>query len=221
MAVEVPGAHQNLTNDRQDLSNYPPTGWLYPPKIRSTRARFGLNISSVVHIRSPKDPSKYASKKGQTAACQPFLLLIWPLQCHLTLFLYHLIQDYNLSFARSQLSIQSISVPNGTKDGHAHVHILNTVERHDGSPNGIFYIVKYNFKDEPSFRVGQSDSYEKLFHARVVSSVEAIAKIFSFHFHGCDSTLGYISLRPPETQSAAFISGVKVQVPAIQRYLSS
>ena len=66
--------------------------------------------------------------------------------------------------------------------GHAHVHILKTLERRECSPNAILYIVKYNFKDESSFRVevGKSDSCETLFHARVVSSEEAIARIFSF-----------------------------------------
>lgn len=104
--------------------------------------------------------------------------------------------------------------------GHAHVHILKTVEQPICSPNAIFYIVKYNFKNEPSFRVemGQSDTYETLFHARVVSSEEAIARIFSFDFHGSDSTFEYLSLQPPETRSAAFISGVQVQVPVIQKY---
>ena len=37
--------------------------------------------------------------------------------------------------------------------GHAHVHILKTLERPEFWPNAILYIVKYNFKDEPSFRV--------------------------------------------------------------------
>ena len=104
--------------------------------------------------------------------------------------------------------------------GHAHIHILKTEGQLTCSPNAIFYIVKYNFKDEPSLRVelGQADTYETLFHARVVSSEEAIARIFSFNFHGSDSTFEYISLHPPETRSAAFISGVQVQVPVIEKY---
>ena len=439
MAVEVPGANQNLTNERQDvyLTIRQPDG--------STRRKYvplelalALTFPLLFPFGVPKIPAQTLRDKAQLLLASHPHYRCGRLQCHLALFLYHLIQDYNLSFARSQLSIQRINVPNGTnrlldspvfacdpssptywrarqsevramcrhfgdpdlmltltfvnhwpeidsitgsiedatgkrldmrfcpleelmvwrsrfKDvkkqkfnllttamgfgpvkhycwrlefqargaphihallwletrlsiqtlqgimfgnmppdsspnlrslvvhnmthncniwrckrgdatqncrygfpqpvcarihvsdegkiiyprshtdrwivdyspallfkwaGHAHVHILRTCERPDCSPNAIHYIVKYNFKDEPSFRVelGQSDSYETLFHARVVSSEEAMARIFSLHFHRSDSSFGYISLHPPETRSAAFVSGVQVQVPVLEKY---
>ena len=104
--------------------------------------------------------------------------------------------------------------------GHAHMHILKTQEHPDCSPNALFYVVKYNFKQEPSLRVDlhRPDTAETLLHARIISSEEAAARIFSFKFHGCSTTFTYPSLSPPETRTAAFVSGVQVQIPDIQKY---
>ena len=104
--------------------------------------------------------------------------------------------------------------------GHCHINILKTDAQQSVSTNAIHYIVKYNFKEEPSLRVeiGRDDTYDTLFHARIISSEEAIARIFSFHFYGCDTTFDYISLQPPETRRAAFVAGVQLQVPSIERY---
>ena len=104
--------------------------------------------------------------------------------------------------------------------GHAHMHVLRTLEHPDCSPNALFYVVKYNFKHEPSLRVDlhQGDTYDTLFHARIISSEEALARIFSFQFHGASATFTYLSLQPPESRSAAFIGGVQIQVPDVDKY---
>ena len=104
--------------------------------------------------------------------------------------------------------------------GHAHLHILRTAEHSDCSPNAIFYVTKYNFKNEPSLRVDvrQEDTYATLFNARVVSSEEAVARIFSFDFHGSSSTFEYLSVQPPESRSAPLIDGRQVQVPDVEKY---
>ena len=104
--------------------------------------------------------------------------------------------------------------------GHAHIHILRTAEHDQCSPNALFYVTKYNFKNEPSLRVDvrQEDTYATLFNARIVSSEEALARIFSFDFHGSSSTFEYLSLQPPESRSAAFVAGLQVQVPDVEKY---
>ena len=108
--------------------------------------------------------------------------------------------------------------------GHCHVNILRTRESPDCSPNAIHYIVKYNFKAEPSLRVEAStrdrDTYETLFHARVTSSEEAIARIFSFDYHGCDVPCTFISLKPPDRRLAAFVRGQQVQITAVEKYFA-
>ena len=106
--------------------------------------------------------------------------------------------------------------------GHCHVNLLRTRESPECSPNALHYIVKYNFKVEPSLRVEGSapgrDSYETLFHARVTSSEEAVARIFSHDYHGSDVTCTYISLKPPNRRYAAFIHGDQVQISAVEKY---
>ena len=108
--------------------------------------------------------------------------------------------------------------------GHCHVNILRTRESPDCSPNAIHYIVKYNFKAEPSLRVEARspgrDSYETLFHARVTSSEEAVARIFSFDYHGCDVPCIYISVKPADRRHAVFARGQQVQLTAVDKYFS-
>ena len=106
--------------------------------------------------------------------------------------------------------------------GHCHVNLLRTQDSPECSPNAIHYIVKYNFKVEPSLRVEGSvpghDSFETLFHARVTSSEEAVARIFSHDYHGSDVTCTYISLKRPDRRYAAFIHGDQVQISAVEKY---
>ena len=104
--------------------------------------------------------------------------------------------------------------------GHCHVHVLRTAEHPETSPNAIFYITKYNFKPEPSLRVEArtADSFEQLTHARIVSSEEAVSRIFSYDYYGSDTRCDFLSLKPPESRSAAFVNGQQVQVPAVEKY---
>lgn len=104
--------------------------------------------------------------------------------------------------------------------GHAHMHVLKTTEHPQCSANALFYVVKYNFKQEPSLRVDLHcpDNDQTLFHSRIISSEEAAARIFSFQFHGSSSTFTYLSLTAPENRRAAFVSGVQIQVPDIEKY---
>ena len=104
--------------------------------------------------------------------------------------------------------------------GHCHIHVLKTADHPYASPNAIHYIVKYNFKEEPSLRVeiGAADTYDTLFRARVISSEEAAARIFSLHFFGSDAAFDYLPIQPPESRKAAFVAGVQVQIPVIERY---
>ena len=104
--------------------------------------------------------------------------------------------------------------------GHAHIHILRTEEHPECSPNAIYYIVKYNFKNEPSLRVeaGSEDNLSTLLHSRVISSEEAISRIFSFHYFGADTTCDFLSLQPPERRVAAFVHGEQVQLPDVEKY---
>ena len=104
--------------------------------------------------------------------------------------------------------------------GHAHMHVLKTTEHPHCSANALFYVVKYNFKQEPSLRVDLHcpDTDQTLFHARIISSEEAAARIFSFQFHGSSSTFTYLSLNRPENRCAAFVSGVQIQVPCVDKY---
>ena len=104
--------------------------------------------------------------------------------------------------------------------GHCHIHVLRTAEHPEISPNALFYITKYNFKPEPSLRVEArtSDSFEQLLHARIVSSEEAVCRIFSYDYYGSDTRCDFVSLKPPESRSAAFVNGHQVQVPAVEKY---
>ena len=115
MAVEVPGAHHNLTNDRQDvyLTIRQPDG--------STRRKYvplelalALTFPLLFPFGVPTIPAITLRDKAKLLLASHPYYRCGRLQCHLALFLYHLIQDYNLSFARSQLSIQPINVPTGT-----------------------------------------------------------------------------------------------------------
>ena len=104
--------------------------------------------------------------------------------------------------------------------GHCHIHVLRTAEHPETSPNALFYISKYNFKPEPSLRVEArtSDSFEQLMHARIVSSEEAVCRIFSYDYYGSDTRCDFVSLKPPESRSAAFVNGQQVQVPTVEKY---
>ena len=108
--------------------------------------------------------------------------------------------------------------------GHCHMHILRTVEHPECSPNAIFYIVKYNFKTEPSLKIEMRDNgnnnFRTAFHGRVVSAEEAISKIFSFDYYGSDISSEYLSLRMPETRKAAFINGNQIQITNIEKYFA-
>ena len=104
--------------------------------------------------------------------------------------------------------------------GHCHIHVLRTAEHPHASPNSIFYILKYNFKQEPSLRVDarSGETFEHLLHARIVSSEEAASRIFSFDYYGSDTRCEFLSLKPPDLRSAAFVSGQQIQVPCVERY---
>ena len=105
--------------------------------------------------------------------------------------------------------------------GHCHVHVLRTYEHPECSPNAIQYIVKYNFKSEPTLRVEAAhdrENYQTLFHSRVTSSEEAIARIFSFDYHRSDTPSIFVSLRPPDSRTAAFVAGEQVQLAAVDKY---
>ena len=104
--------------------------------------------------------------------------------------------------------------------GHCHIHVLRTAEHPECSPNALHYIVKYNFKSEPSLRVdmGADNTYSTLFHSRVVSSEEAMSRIFSFQYYGSDTTCDFVSLQPPERRVASFVRGEQVQLPDVDKY---
>ena len=104
--------------------------------------------------------------------------------------------------------------------GHCHIHVLRTVEHPEASLNAMHYIVKYNFKGEPSLRVqaNSENEYETLLRTRVVSSEEAVSRIFSFDYHGSDTTFDFISLKPPNLRQAAFVNGCQVQVTDVEKY---
>ena len=104
--------------------------------------------------------------------------------------------------------------------GHCHIHVLRTVEHHEASLNAMHYIVKYNFKGEPSLRVQATseNQHEALFRARVVSSEEAVSRIFSFSYHGADTSFDFVSLKPPNLRQAAFVNGRQVQVTDVEKY---
>ena len=105
--------------------------------------------------------------------------------------------------------------------GHCHIHVLRTTEHPDCSPNAIQYIVKYNFKSEPSLRVEAApdrETYQTLFHSRVTSSEEAIARIFSFDYHGSDTPSTFVSVKPPQSRTAAFVAGQQVQLTSVDKY---
>ena len=106
-------------------------------------------------------------------------------------------------------------------EGHCHMHILRTREHPECSQNAIFYIVKYNFKSEPSLRIqmkDQSSNFRTAFHGRVVSAEEAISRIFSFDYYGSDTSSEYLSLKPPEKRKAAFVNGKQIQITNIEKY---
>ena len=104
--------------------------------------------------------------------------------------------------------------------GHCHLHALRTQEHPDCSPNAIYYIVKYNFKNEPSLRVdaGSDDNFSTLLHSRVISSEEAFSRIFSFRYYGADTACDFLSLQPPERRVAAFVHGEQLQLPGVEKY---
>ena len=107
--------------------------------------------------------------------------------------------------------------------GHCHLHILRTEEYPDCNPNAIYYIVKYNFKSEPSLRIQMdngSNNFHTAFNGRVISAEEAISKIFSFEYFGSDTSCEYFSLKPPESRKAAFINGRQVQITNIDKYFA-
>ena len=106
--------------------------------------------------------------------------------------------------------------------GHCHVHILRNSEHTECSANAIHYIVKYNFKSEPSLRVQVSEenqtSYATAFHARIVSVEEAVTKIISLDYFESSVASMYLSLKPPENRQAAFRDGEQMQITLIDKY---
>ena len=104
--------------------------------------------------------------------------------------------------------------------GHCHIHVLRTQEHPECSPNAIYYIVKYNFKNEPSLRVdaGSDANFATLLHSRVISSEEAFSRIFSLHYYGADTRCEFLSLQPPERRVAAFVHGEQLQITDVEKY---
>ena len=107
-------------------------------------------------------------------------------------------------------------------NGDDTVNLLRTRESPECSPNGLHYIVKYNFKVDPSLLVEGGapgrDSYETFFHAQVTSSDEAVAMICSHDCHGSDVTCTYISLKPPDRLYTAVIHSEQVQISAVEKH---
>ena len=105
--------------------------------------------------------------------------------------------------------------------GHCHVHILRTKTHPKCSERAIHYIVKYNFKSEPSLRVQVSENgrdYNTAFHGRIISVEKAVTKIFGYHFFGKDITTFYLPLKSPENRMAAFANERQVQITAVEKY---
>ena len=109
--------------------------------------------------------------------------------------------------------------------GHCHIHILRNNQHEECSPNAIHYIVKYNFKSEPSLRINLEDpknvnetSYKTSFHARIVSVEEAVTKIISMDYFEASVASMYLSLKPPETRQAAFRNGEQMQITWNDKY---
>ena len=107
--------------------------------------------------------------------------------------------------------------------GHCHINVLRTKENPRCSPNAVYYIVKYNFKAEPSLRIqmkDESSNFRTAFQGRVISAEEAITKIYSYDYYGSDIASEYISLKPPESRKALFHNGIQVQISNIEKYFS-
>ena len=105
--------------------------------------------------------------------------------------------------------------------GHCHIHILRNSDHLNCSPNAIHYIVKYNFKCEPSLRIQMTDGstpYQTAFHARIVSSEEAVTKIVHTDYFGSSMASIYIPIKSPERRQAAFRNGMQIQMSWIDKY---
>lgn len=108
--------------------------------------------------------------------------------------------------------------------GHCHVNILLHEERLECPSNAIYYIVKYNFKNEPNLTVNVVDvnntSYQTRFHARIVSVEEATTKIVSTDYFGSSMSSTYISIKSPEERHAAFRKGEQTQLTFVEKYFN-
>lgn len=107
-------------------------------------------------------------------------------------------------------------------NAHTHVNILRSEEMPLGSPFGIHYVLKYNFKPEPNMVVqGQKISNKVRFKARVVSCEEAAARILSFSFS--EKSIGsiYIDTVPPSLRTTyAAKNGKPKEMDIIEKYYS-
>lgn len=85
----------------------------------------------------------------------------------------------------------------------------------------MHYILKYNFKKEPNFRVSVATPNNPkftTFQARIVSVEEAVAHIFGMQFTRSDVASMELSLRPHESEIAAFRDGEQVQMTDLEKY---
>lgn len=106
--------------------------------------------------------------------------------------------------------------------GHCHVNVLRTDTRNEVSSNTLHYILKYNFKVEPSLRVqvGTDDmtDWRTMFEGRYISVEEASFRIFGLTFCEADVQSKYISLKPTDLQQRVFKDGVQVEMTPLQQY---
>ena len=107
-------------------------------------------------------------------------------------------------------------------NGHAHVHILKTLEYQHNIDNLIYYVSKYNMKAEPSLRIetdfNGDGHYQYTFSGRVLSSEEAAARLFSYDNVYHNVSVEFISTSPPETRNAAFNDGQQIQMDDVAKY---
>ena len=105
--------------------------------------------------------------------------------------------------------------------GHVHLMFLKTLENPDQISTTGHYVLKYNMKPEPSYEVNLSvdDVVFAQTRARVVSSEESIARIFSYPFCIHDVKCVHKGGAPPELRNAAYnVNGDQIQLDSVQIY---
>ena len=105
--------------------------------------------------------------------------------------------------------------------GHVHLMFLKTAENPNQISTTGHYVLKYNMKPEPAYQVNLSveDVIFAQTRARVVSTEESIARIFSYTFCYHDTECIHKSGAPPDLRNAAFnTDGEQIQMDAVQIY---